>query len=386
MNTKPIIVCHIVNSLDTGGMENGVINLCNMIDRDQFKPIICCLKEKGTMATRLKSDVDIYNIQINQNNKIAAIYKVARHIKKLSVQIVHTHAWGSGSLYGILGAKLAHVPVIINGEHGAFFDTWYQILIQKLLFKICDANLAVSESLKNSVSKTIGVPHHKIIVVKNGVDTDIFSGDYSRSKVINGLLEEGYALEERSILIMNIGSLKPQKSQMMLVNAIKNIIRDRKELDIHVFFIGDGQDRSYLDKYVHQEGLQKSIHFLGNRSDIPELLSICDIFVSTSIPDFEGLSNVILEAMSSGVPVISTRSVGSSELVLSNTNGILVNHNDIDQLENAIRKMIDDEKLREEMGNNGRKIISQDYSINEMIMYYEKIYRRILEQRMASAK
>ena len=65
-----LLVCHIVTKLDVGGMENGIINLCNGINRQYFKPVICCLNEKGTMATRLKSDVDIYNIQINQNNKI----------------------------------------------------------------------------------------------------------------------------------------------------------------------------------------------------------------------------------------------------------------------------------------------------------------------------
>ena len=85
MNTKPIIVCHIVNSLDTGGMENGVINLCNMIDRDQFKPIICCLKEKGTMADRVRADVELHVMGFEDGFRIIDTICLVKQIKKLFI-------------------------------------------------------------------------------------------------------------------------------------------------------------------------------------------------------------------------------------------------------------------------------------------------------------
>ena len=172
---------HVVNTINIGGMENGVINICNALDREKFAPpIICCIWNKGQMADRFREDVKL--VEMNFYGRLYPIYicKLFFLFRKEQADIVHTHGWGAGSHIGILAAKLARIPVIINGEHGSFFTKKNQLIIQKILFYACNYNLSVSETLKYKGADILKVPAKKIIVIKNGVDIDKFTGNYNR--------------------------------------------------------------------------------------------------------------------------------------------------------------------------------------------------------------
>jgi len=304
------------------------------------------------------------------------IVRLVRFFKLNNVHIVHNHAWGGGSFYGILGARIARVPAVINGEHGIFFDKPHQVLAQRVLFYLCDANLSVSETLKAKTNKILGVPLHKIQVIKNGVDTTKFSGSSAVSQVLLRLKEDGFFLDDRYFVIFSIGSLKPDKAQMRLLRAAKRIRKIEPENSIKYVFIGDGVDRASLLSFVEKEGLDESVVFLGHRSDVPELLSIADVLVSTSMD--EGLSNVMLEAMSSGIPIIATKSLGTAELITDGIDGFLVEQEDEVQLSEVILKLYRDNSLLTKMGSNARELIYVRYSIERMVQGYERIYSSLM--------
>ena len=178
------MVCHVVTTLGVGGMENGIVNLANNHNRDKFEIVICCLNTAGAMAERLKDDVRLCFLNENEGFSLTRILRVARFFRKLRPDIVHTHAWGGGSLYGVLGAKLASVPVVVNGEHGAYFTNKRQVLLQKILFSLCDYNLAVSNTLKIKTGEVLKVLVEKITVIRNGVDPVKFNGLHSTARVL----------------------------------------------------------------------------------------------------------------------------------------------------------------------------------------------------------
>jgi glycosyltransferase involved in cell wall biosynthesis len=375
MSTKPIIVCHIVNSLDTGGMENGVINLCNMIDREQFKPIICCLKNRGTMADRVKANVEMHEMEFHDGFRIMDMIRLARKIAKLSPHIVHTHGWGGGSFYGVISAKLACVPAIINGEHGAFFLKHHQIVAQRVLDRLLSKHLSVSENLKMKIKDNLGIAEERIIVIQNGVDIDLFSGGYNTYGLRKELSDcHGVHIDDDCMVIGSIGSLKIQKNQIMLLEALNEMkgITNNKQA---VLFIGVGPDLEILQRYVAEKHLQDRVAFLGLRDDVPYWLSIMDLVVSTSISTHEGLSNVILEAMSSGRPVISTESVGSSEIITNGFNGFLIDPHKPHQLCEKLMLLQNNRTLLQEMGSNARKHVHCKFSLKKMVSSYEMTYR-----------
>ena len=120
---KKIKIVHIVTTLGTGGMENGIVNLCNWHSRERFDLTICCLKSVGAMAKRLRDDVTVKCMNFSEGKPTFTPIKMAKYFKRYQPDIIHTHGLAGGSYVGIVGARLAGVPVIINGEHGTFYLT-----------------------------------------------------------------------------------------------------------------------------------------------------------------------------------------------------------------------------------------------------------------------
>ena len=372
---KDKLVVHIVTKLGIGGMENGIVNLANNHNKTKFKIVICCLNEEGEMAKRLNNDVKLYVLGNKEGFSFNHILKVAKILKKIQPDIVHTHGWGGGSFYGIIAAKLVRVPVIINGEHGAFFEKKYQILIQRIISLVCDINLAVSESLKLQIKRTIGINPFKITVIPNGVDHFIFSGAYNRNNIKKELQSKYDMKIDRNCFVIGcVGSLKYEKNQMFLLEALSKINNNNSIKNIYVLFAGVGPDLKKLKEYCIENKIDKFVVFLGARNDMPNLFSFFDVLISVSISKHEGLSNVILEAMASGLPIISTNSIGSAELIKEGCNGYLVKEDDIDDLIFKIEYLFKNRKICNKMGESSKIYVKNKYSIEKMLTNYESLY------------
>lgn len=372
-NSK-IKVMHVLSKLDTGGLENGIINLCNNLDREKFEPMICCLNDSGLMAQRLKADVKLFNLNLPDERNLLYALKLSRFYRKERPDIVHAHGWGQCSLYAVTGARIAGVPIVINGEHGAVFTRKRQIFLQKITALLSTILLSVSESLKVKVAEELGIPARKIKVINNGVDTQIFTGGYDVSGLKEELIKKfNFHIDTKTIVIGSVGSLKRQKNQIILLEALKALNMKDPDNNIKVIFAGNGPDKLILEKYVTDNNMKGQAVFLGERNDIPRLLSLFDIFVSTSLN--EGFSNVILESLSSAVPVIATKSVGTPELVYDGTNGFII-YPPVEAASFAekIKLLADNPRLLKELSDNARRIIKDRFSIKSMISSYEKLY------------
>jgi len=310
------------------------------------------------MATRLKSDVRVVTMNIPDGNPLFYPLRMAALFKRARPHIVHCHGFAGGSYHGIVGARLAGVPVVINGEHGSFFLKPHHVLMQRILAALCDEYLSVSATLKKKVENNLKIPPHRISVIPNGVDTDIFNGRYDTAPLREELAcKYGVSIRDESFIIGSVGSLKPEKNQTMLLNAVARVEKAKEKRTCVVIFIGDGPDLPALQDFVREAGLQKQVAFLGNRDDVSKWLALMDILVSTSVARHEGLSNVILEAMASGLPVVSTRSIGSAELVHEGSNGFLVETDDVAQLIDRIDHLMIDRALLIQMGRNAAGFI-----------------------------
>src|SRR3989339_883450 len=345
MANRKYKVCHVLSKFDVGGMENGVVNICNDLNRSLFVPSILCVKDTGPMISRIKPDIKVHNMGYSEGRYLSRFLFVAKYFMKEKPDVVHTHGWGACSFDGIMGAKLAGVPVVVNGEHGATFNRPYQIFIQRMLSYLCDATLSVSEPLKKELRE------------KNRI-----------------------SFSDTTMFISSIGSLKPLKNQIFLLKAVKRLYEKYADAEVDVVFVGEGRDREMLERYSAEAGIKEYVAFLGRRDDIPAILSFADALVLTSIPDKEGMSNVILEAMSSGVPVISTPSIGTSELIADGKNGYIVDYNDTDDLCDRIYAMFKDKSARNEMSREARSLIKRKYSLDKMVWTYEKMYLRFFEK------
>ena len=188
-----------------------------------------------------------------------------------------------------------------------------------------------------------------------------------------------------------VGSLKPSKNQIMILRAVKRLLTEIPNYPVYVVFVGDGPDCSMLEDFVRDSNLHGRVAFLGLRHDVPRLLSAMDLFVSLSLPNregpsntlTEGLSNVLLEVMSSGVPAIATDSIGASELIVDGSNGFMVKCHDDEALCDRIEKLLRNYDLREKFSRNAKTLINERYSLRRMVARYESLYLECLAARKA---
>ena len=181
----PIKILHILDSLNVGGLENGVVNLVNSLEREKYSHIICCLRKVGPMAQRIsKVDVKIFSMNNNSRDYLMPL-KLRRLIRCFNPDIVHTRNWGA--IDGIIAAKLAGVKYIIHGEHGREYtdlqgSNFKRNLARRMLAISVNYFVAVSDEIKSWLVNKVGVSEEKIITIINGVDTKKFCPPINKRK------------------------------------------------------------------------------------------------------------------------------------------------------------------------------------------------------------
>jgi sugar transferase (PEP-CTERM/EpsH1 system associated) len=362
---------HLIHQLGTGGAENGIINLLNHINKEFFETSICAFVGNGTQTARLDQRViRLFELDKRAGNDFTLPIRLWRLCRKWRPHILHTHAWGT-LCEGIIGARLARIPVVIHGEHGTIQQKAANICVQRMFWNFTNQILTVSKAHKENLTKTIGYPPSRIKVIINGVDTKRFS-NVKKSESIRDFL----GITEKDIVIGIVGRLVPVKNQKMLIKAFA--ILARRYLNVKLILVGDGPLKNELFQLAASLGVSSRVMFLGRRSDIPEILQSMDIFVLTSIS--EGMSNTILEAMSSRLPVVASDVGGNSEIVKKDVTGFLVPSNNKNALVDALKILIENPVKRNEMGVAGRKLIEMHFSLETMVENYENLYKDCLRK------
>jgi sugar transferase (PEP-CTERM/EpsH1 system associated) len=376
---KKLKVTHVLSRFDVGGLENGIVNLCNGHDRERFEPSILCVKGIGLMAQRLKKDVPIYCLNAPEGKDFFRFLRLKNYFNQNKPDIVHTHGWGATCMDGIIGARLAGIRAVINGEHGTFSDKPYQIYIQRFLSTLCDTTLSVSGAHRHKVIEVLGINPKRIQVIHNGVDTDKFCGAHNTSSLRQELNNKfGAHVSGDTFFVGCVGSLKPVKNQQLLINAALHLKQSHNTRPVAFLLAGNGPDTQMLKELTKKLNVDDIVFFLGERPDIPEFLSLIDLLVLPSKTGKEGLPNVILEAMSSGKPVISTQSVGAAEVMAEGETGRFLSGEDPVELSLILQSFINNPTRAQSMGASARQHIINNFSISKMVSNYEDLYQQVV--------
>ncbi len=369
-----IRVAHLLYYLAPAGKEIGIVKLLNGLDPNSFEGSLIILEKiyDDLGLDMHKTEVTVLNQP--RGNDYLLPFKLAKIFKKGKYDIVHTHAWGT-LVEGVLGAKLAGIPVIIHGEHGTFHRTGKRKIAQKLVFNWADRLLSVSDVLADDISKTIGIQRNKFHTIMNGVDTDRFKPDMKKRRH----LRAQYALGDETILIGTVGRPTAVKNQQLMVKALPSLIK--KFGDVRFMIIGmtpRNSLRGDLEFLAKELGVSDNLIFTGPQSDIPGYLNAFDIFVLPSLS--EGCSNVIQEAMATALPIVASNVGGTPELLSHNQTGLLFESNNVQALEEAIVRLLNDEAFRKQLGRSARQKTEEIFSLETMISAYQDFYQSLIKK------
>jgi glycosyltransferase involved in cell wall biosynthesis len=365
-------LAHIVNQLYYAGKEAGIVKISSGMDKSLFDIDISVL---GKVHRDEKLEASgIKNIELNKKpgNDPKIVFKLAQLFRRNRYHIIYSHAWNT-LLEGYVAARLAQVPVKIHGEHGTFERSRLKDKVQPLVWERFDAITTVAGDLKERMAKIFSYRKDNIRVVYNGIDASKFFPSPE--------LRESFRHEQNvsgNFVIGTVGRFHPVKDHFTLMEGFA--IFRKKVPEAKLLLVGGEKNGAILSSYsekANELNLHDAICFLPTTANIMRVFNGFDVFALTSLS--EGCSNVILEAMACGVPVVATHAGGNSELIRDNSNGLLFEVGDAQELAQHLFRLYQDEKLRRQFQKTGPSFVQKKFTLEKTVQNYQKLYLSLLK-------
>jgi glycosyltransferase involved in cell wall biosynthesis len=367
-------ILQICSARTLGGGERHLADLANGLARrghEVYAALVPASPLPGELSDLPKEN--IIELPLRNSLDVASALKLARFVRRNQIEIVHAHLARDYPL-AALAARRAGARLILT-RHALFPLT----RIHKVVLRRVERVIAVSQAVADGLIAQDIFDRDKIVLIHNGVDLDRFAKT-----------KEGDAVEQQKTgarhCVGTIGELAPIKGQETFLRAAA-IVSSRRE---HVDFIIAGEDKARtgenrlgLERMVDELELSERVRITGWADDVVELLGTLDVFVSSSRSESFGIA--IAEAMASGVPVVSTMTAGAREIIDEDKTGRLVPIGDAQALAEAICELLNDPKTRERLASNALRKVSEQFSLDRMVVRTEQVYQEVLERRDAQA-
>jgi glycosyltransferase involved in cell wall biosynthesis len=350
-----------------GGAEKQIIAIAEGLNKEHFDPYVISLSETSLYTGQNQpQSFRVYALRRRSHFDVIRLVQLIKIFKKEKFDIVHSFL-PSDNFYTFLASKTAGIKKVITSSRACYYEkNFLKRTANKIIYRKSPLVIANSRAGIKFLNEFYGCDIPKLRLLYNGVE------DVTRVAKGKCQLKEEIALND-STLLCSIGRLDYQKNHEVSISIMPKIIKNNNKIKFVI--IGTGVLHEKLQSMIQNLKLQNHVFLLGKREDVYDILLESDIFILSS--RYEGLPNVILEAMSAAKPVIATNIGGSAELIIDNQNGFLIEKNDKQALLRKLDLLIEDENLRVRMGKEGRKIAQEKFSMEIMIEKAEAIYREL---------
>jgi sugar transferase (PEP-CTERM/EpsH1 system associated) len=368
------LIAHIVFRFDYGGLENGIVNIVNGLPANEFDHAIIALTQASQFSKRIRRpDVRIYPLDKRPGKDWGAYLRLWQLLRQIKPAIVHTR--NVGTMDCQLIAWLAGVPVRIHGEHG--WDVHdpdglnpKYLRVRRLFNPFVHRFVTVSRDLQEWLVERVGIRSSKVTQICNGVDTQRFgqAASAARQRLPAQFSAPGCCV------IGSVTRLTEIKDPLSLVRAwlaVRGPLAAEGH-DVRLALIGDGPLRGAIEAEIAAAGATGFAWLAGSRDDVAELLRALDVFVLSSLR--EGISNTVLEAMATGLPVIASATGGNLELIENDVTGMLTPPGDTAGLADALSSYVKDPARRAAHGAAARRRAERVYSLSGMMDRYRELY------------
>jgi glycosyltransferase involved in cell wall biosynthesis len=361
-SARKLRVCHVSMCLLTGGLERLLVEFGKNRDGERFETSFVALEGMGVPADELRGQGHhVECVADAVAGKLARLRRLTQIFRDGQFDVVHTHNT-LAHFYGAFAARLAGVPVVVNTQHGrGCGKSWKARLQFRMANRLSDRVVGVSEDAARLCRQDDARSADRTIALWNGVDLDRFE----------------YRGPSTQPVAISVARLSPEKDFATLLRATWILIKDRPDFRLKI--VGDGPERLKLEQLAEELNLTRHVEFLGERSDVSQLLPQAGFFVSSS--KTEGISLTVLEAMAVGLPVVTTRVGGNPEIVLEGKTGRLVAPQSPEELALAMRDLLKDQEGWPVYGELARQRVEQHFNVRNMVRQYEDLYRELLAER-----
>ena len=371
------LVAHLIYRLDIGGLETLLVDAINRMPANKYRHAVICLTDYTEFAQRItRPGVELHALHKPPGLELGTHKRLFKLLRTMRPEVLHTYNLGTIEYHAT--ALLAGVPVRVHAEHGRDASDPHGVnrkhnLLRRLLVPVIDRYVPVSRDLERWLRGVVGIPQSKVRLIDNGVDTERFNPAASApaepwntpAGPSNGL---------RPFVIGSVGRLQDVKDQACLIDAfalLRGMLPEQRDR-LRLVLVGDGPLRAALAQRILDAGLQDCAWLPGPRSDVAPVMRSFSLFALSSIA--EGTPVTMLEAMASGLPVVSTAVGGIPDLVQDGVSGALVPPGDPQALAHALATYVLDAERTRAHGAAGRARIEQNYSVAAMLSAYVDLY------------
>ena len=363
-----INLLHVTFDMHIGGAEQVIRNLVEATDKTVFNASILCIESPVGPIGKILSEegIQVDSLSRKQGFDIQLIFSIRKYILQNNIDVLHCHQY-TPWVYGVFASIFTGAKVVFT-EHGRFYPdrtSWKRKFINPFLARMTDHITAISKATKQALIDYEYIPESKIEVIYNGI------AEPECDNKTTQLLKEKLAITEDTLVLGTISRLDPIKNHRLLVSAFARI--QQKFSNAVLLIVGDGELRSTLEKMVVKLGVADKVIFTGFQTHPLPYLQLMDIFLLPSLS--EGTAMTLLEAMSLSKPCIVTDVGGNPEIIEHRLNGLVTRSNDEDMLVGACELLLEDSKLRKELGTEGRKQFDKRFTVQHMQKQYQEIYQ-----------
>ncbi len=399
MTDERLSVLQVVGNLEIGGAQEVVRTLAKFLPDAGCTPIVVTLRDGPIRAQIEALGVPVVVLAGRQRSilagpaALAEIVRIRRELARVvghyRPQVIQTHLLRSLDFLVLSLRTARSVEAIFWTVHNAMVDLRSDQLpahrwllgpkraVHRLLYRLgvrfSAGFIAVSDEVGAAVRREFHAPRAKVIVIPNGVDLGRYGGPVDRIA-----LRRSLGLPDNARILIVVAKLLRQKGHSVLLDALSSGLPP----DVHVVLAGEGPLHADLTAEARRAGIGERVHFLGNRADVPELLSGSDLFVLPSL--WEGLPIALLEAMASGLPVVASEVSGSRQVVLDGETGVLVPPGNVEALRAAIARLLEDPEKALSMGAAARQHVANQFSGGAQAASHVRLYRQQLHGRRAA--
>jgi glycosyltransferase involved in cell wall biosynthesis len=365
---SPIPVAFGITGLDVGGAEKAMVGLATRLDRSRWSPSVVCLQPEGPLAEPLRSvGIPVRSLNIRRWMNLGRAW---RHWRRDLVErrpaILQTFLFHANVLGRFVG-RHARTPVVVSGIRVAERRTKGHVLADRLTHRLSDAQVCVSRAVAAFQIQEAGISRSRTVVIPNGIELpshDLAPADWS-----------DLGLPLAPVKLAFVGRLEPQKGLADLFDAMSRLPKETKP---SVAVIGSGPDREWLEDEARRLGLAEHVRFLGWRPNPMEWMAAADALVVPS--RWEGMPNVVLEAMAVGKPVVAADVEGIAELVEDGRTGWVATPKNPASIADAVVRCLADRRRWKDMGESARRKAVEEFSFERVVGGYERLWLDLLER------
>lgn len=360
----------VITELDVGGAEKAFVRIAIGLKQKHWKIHVVSLRDPGPLAATLQQHaIPVTALHCGGFLDLRAIPRLRTVLNTLHPTVILSFLHQANIVSRIAG-RLAHVPLCISGVRVA--DRRLSVTLSEQLTRPwSDHYIAVSEAVSHAHKALCDIPENRISTIRNGVDFEELDAFPPANR---GLLN----LQPTDFVILCAGRLTPQKNPQLVLQAFQQLLAHSSKLPRppKLIFVGEGPLRASLQQSVQRAGLEQEVRFTGWRADLPGLMKAANVLVLAS--EWEGLPNVIAEAQAVGLPVISSRADGCTELITAGVTGQLFDCRDVNALVQLLSAQLHDPTASLQMARTAASFVRTQLTWQSCIDQYDTLLKRLI--------